>query len=71
MVNAARGQTESKWKVSDVADASRALRAALINATSRSGATASRILRVATSNQGIWMAGAVAGVIETGRTSQL
>ena len=49
----------------------RALRIAFRNATSRSGAAASCILRVATSNHGTWMAGAVTGVTKTGRTFQL
>lgn len=52
-------------------EGARALRVAFRNAISRSGAVASRILGVATSNHGTWMAGAVTGVTETGRTFQL
>ena len=67
---ATRGQGDRRPGVS-VDGRPRALRGAFRNATSRSGAAASRILRVATLNQGIWIAGAVVGVTEIGRTFQL
>ena len=50
---AARGQTDRRLGVSVATNSARGLRAALRKATSRSGATASRILRAATLNQGI------------------